>query len=291
MSDGAAGLTLDLSNYDWETFVPDCFAANGCEGVILGCQDPNIAWRMADGLRRARIPIIGVYGFDYFGTPGDLGDIWDAIAIALAYDIRRVWVDCEIDSYAGSDPFERAAEIEECVQAIEAAGLSAGIYTGSWWWVPQVNNTEQFAHLPLWHSGYYDDGRAIRTVNYGGWTDVAVHQWTDRLPFCGRDTRDANFVFEELDMAMTIEERAWVEGLAQQITDQKKQLDEQARWIDQLQTQQWGEETPPRDDANPYAQFADGANATAFELARRIDALSGPSFVGDHTHEQGKVVR
>jgi hypothetical protein len=79
---------------------------------------------------------------------------------------------------------------------VEAAGLKAGIYSGAWWWPGSTADCTEFSHLPLWHAAYPGDGREIRKVSYGGWTDVAIHQYTSSLNVCGRN-RDANYVFME----------------------------------------------------------------------------------------------
>lgn len=201
----------DISNYDMDTFDPVCFKLAGVTGVIIGCQQIAIARKQAKGLIEQAIPIIGLYGFDYFGTIGDAdspgADIGDACD--LADELRNlmgwagiIWVDAEIDGGPPVSPEQRVQEIAECIALIEGRGYRAGIYTGSWWWIPNTGNSQAFAHLPLWHAAYGSNALPIgpiTTVDYGGWTNVAIHQFTSRLEICGRG-RDANYVFMENDM-------------------------------------------------------------------------------------------
>lgn len=209
---------LDLSNYDWETFDAACLKESGCTGVIVGAQNINIADKMAADLQANDIPVIGFYGLVYFGnTAADWQDIVDACRLAKSFGVKRVWVDAEVD-VVGQDPTPEAriAQTQIAVSYIEGEGLEAGIYTGEWFWVPQMANTTQFSRLPLWNSSYWDDGREIRTVDYGGWTDVAIHQWTSTYEICGRK-RDANYVFETQEDSMTPAERAEFDALKAQV--------------------------------------------------------------------------
>jgi hypothetical protein len=211
---------LDLSNYDVPTFNTTCFKDNGVTGVILGAglRDQAIA------CRDAGITIHGFYGFVYFGDAfGEARDTALAIKDAQEFGVRRVWLDCETDANKNGwneaptpTPEQRVAAIRTQVAAIEAAGLEAGIYTGGWWWPSGTDKSTEFARLPLWHSQYADEAGTyseVRDVSYGGWTTVAIHQWTSTREVCGRN-RDHNTIWEdELDsnqLAMLDHgEKAW----------------------------------------------------------------------------------
>ena len=203
---------LDLSVYDLDTLDPECFVANGVTGVILASYP--IA-RMREAARRCRdagLVIHGFYGFCYFGSPyGELRDIDWAVQLAHEFGVRRVWVDCEKDAIEvpfsdarTATPEQRVDAIWRAVAFIEDAGLSAGIYSGSWWWDPNTGRCTEFAHLPLWNS-YYDGDPDIDGLPYGGWTTAAVEQYSSTVPICGRATRDVNRIYEEED-AMTKDE-------------------------------------------------------------------------------------
>ena len=202
--------TLDLSAYDIPTFDAACFKKAGVESVILGVYSDTTAPEQMANVGQAcvdaGITILGWYSLVYFGSPyGVTRDTKWAIQLAKRFGVERVWLDCEIDGKAigfndavPPTPASRVKEIRECVKLVEDAGLKCGIYSGSWWWPGNTGNTTEFSRLPLWHAGYLNDGSAIKTVNYGGWTDVAIHQYTSSLNVCGRN-RDANYVFMEGD--------------------------------------------------------------------------------------------
>lgn len=218
---------LDLSQYDLPTYDPACLKANGVTAAIFGVFHPSGPKVMRQAAQRALdagIAVPAFYGLPYFGSPsGEARDISWAIENCLILGVPRVWIDCEIDAKEigftddqGATPARRVRVIREMVAAIEAAGLSAGIYTGAWWWPGQTGNSTEFAHLPLWHAAYPVDGSAIRTVSYGGWSEVAIHQYTSSFNVCGRN-RDANYVFEE-ENDMTPEERAKLDAVYAALT-------------------------------------------------------------------------
>lgn len=198
-------VVIDASNYDSDTWNAPCLKAAGVERVIMGCQRPQLASPMIVSARNAGIDVRDLYAFLYFGLD-TTGQVNAAIAVGLSVGgIDTIWLDCESQAKDGTEaagliPGQRIDELKACVALVEQHGFRAGIYTGAWWWVPMMANTTEFAHLPLWHAAYPADGQPQHTVNYGGWSQVAIHQYTSTLNLCGRN-RDANFVFEEDDMA------------------------------------------------------------------------------------------
>lgn len=194
---------LDVSNYDFDTFDVTCLKAAGIEGIILGCQREDIARAMAQKAAAGALPMLGTYAFLYFGLD-TAGQAMAAIRVAKDFNIDTVWLDCESTGSLEDNhqtPDTRQRQLRDCVHLVQSHGLRAGIYTGSWWWPGYMANTTEFSHLPLWHAAYGpNSGPAdpIRTVNYGGWSAVAIHQYTSTLYVCGRN-RDANYVFEEDD--------------------------------------------------------------------------------------------
>jgi hypothetical protein len=198
---------LDVSNYDASTFAPTCFLDHGIEGVIIGGQRPALADEMASKARAAGLPVRGFYAFLYFGWDW-LNQTDAACQLTLRHGVRRVWLDCE-SSPAGANPTEppgvtpaqRLAQLRQCVAHVESLGLSAGIYTAGWWWPGMMSGSVEFRHLPLWHAAYGLEGwpaGPVRTVSYGGWSQVAIHQYTSRVELCGRE-RDHNYVFVDPD--------------------------------------------------------------------------------------------
>lgn len=211
-------VVLDISHYDLPTLNPRCFRESGVTGVICATYSPVDAphqmRRAAQSLLDEGISILGFYGFIYFGSPyGEVRDVQWAIQLAQEFEVRRVWLDCETDGVDNGftdayrpQPWERVRAIHSAVEAVEAAGLEPGVYTGSWWWPRGTGNSTDFAHLPLWNS-YYDQDPDIDGLPYGGWTTAAVEQYSSTIPICGRN-RDHNKVYELEDDPMTADERA-----------------------------------------------------------------------------------
>lgn len=205
---------LDVSNYDAATFAPECFLANGIEGVIIGGQRPALAEEMASKARAAGLPIKGFYAFLYFGWDW-LNQTDAACQLALRHGVRRVWLDCESlpggthpTEPPGVTPQQRIAQLRQCVAHVRSLGLEPGIYTAGWWWPGMMAGSVEFRELPLWHAQYGRDSwpaEPVTQVAYGGWTTVAIHQYTSRVELCGRE-RDHNYVFidpdEEDDMTL-----------------------------------------------------------------------------------------
>jgi len=200
---------IDLSHYDEATFRPDCFYQQGVRRVIIGCYLPAVARRMITGCSAAGIEVVGLYGFCYFGPSQYYvhRDTDHAIALGNEFGIRNIWIDAEQDA-AGisgvnvrvSYPAERESQLHQVVKKVRDAGFIPGIYTGGWWWNPNMNGSTAFKDLPLWHSQYGPNGAPrspIRTVSYGGWTDVSIHQYTSAKQLCGR-VRDWNYQFAEM---------------------------------------------------------------------------------------------
>lgn len=199
-------LVLDLSNYDASTFDPACMLSEGVAAIILGCQREDIADQMAAKAQAAGLPIIATYAFLYFGQD-TLGQTMAAVRISKRYGIPRVFLDCESGEGTerpGITVAERQAELRDCIHAVTTEGLAAGIYSGAFWWPSHMGNTTEWAHLPLWHAAYYNDGSRQRNVAYGGWSECAIHQWTSTLDVCGR-RRDANEVWDTslMEVGMT----------------------------------------------------------------------------------------
>lgn len=189
------GLALDLSNYDYDTFDPECLLGSGVTDLFIGCQRPDLARNMIRRAQAAGLPVRAVYAFLYFGLDS-IGQTMNAVAVAR--DTGVDWVTLDVESVppherAGITPEERIAELRRCVAYVEDSGLKVIIYTGAWYWPSYMANTTEFSAYPLWHAAYPADGRVISQVSYGGWTDVAIHQYTSQAYICGRN-RDANYI-------------------------------------------------------------------------------------------------
>lgn len=204
---------LDLSQYDLPTFDAACLKAEGAQGAILGVfsrgNPPDDMAAAAAALKAAGVPVVGFYGVIYFGDAhGQVRDVSWAIELAKRYGAKRVWLDCEIDANQAGwtaaptpTPAQRVQAIRHAVELVEHSGLLPGIYTAAWWWNPNTASSRAFAHLPLWHAQYGPNGdprSQVTHVNYGGWSEVAVHQYTSTKVICGRG-RDHNYYTLEED--------------------------------------------------------------------------------------------
>lgn len=213
------GKVLDLSNYDAPGFDAQCMAAAGVERVILGCWNQGATLGLMRGARSVGIIVEDLYTFVYYGLSWERREVENALNLARTEGgIKRVWVDCEatftdwpgdLDTETpGMTPAERVAITKAVVAQVEAAGLAVGIYSGAWWWPNKMANSPAFRHLPLWVSDYGTNDPAnprepLRTVNFGGWTVPAVHQYSSTIPVCGRE-RDHNYWFlDEEDESMS----------------------------------------------------------------------------------------
>jgi len=219
---------LDISNYQhpW----PAARAkADGCSEVIVGCQKEAIAHAIINVCVAADLPVVGLYAFLYWNVD-TIDQTRTAIRVAKKTGQQMIWLDCENSDDADPDatPWQRQTQLAECVSAVQDAGLNCGIYTGGPFWMREMGNTRDFSHLPLWYSNYgLNDATQppITKVSFGGWADVAIHQYTSLFP-CAGMLLDANYDFMEDDM--TPQEKADFELLASATfgADWRNRLDE-----------------------------------------------------------------
>jgi hypothetical protein len=224
-----SGNCVDTDNFDGDiAAVAPRWANDGCQYAIVGCQVPEIARAQVAALAGAGIHAIAVYAYLYWGYDVAV-EVAKAIGVASEARVRLVYLDCESAGEAPSvTSAVRLLQLREAVALVEAAGLAAGIYTGEPFWRGSMENSTEFARLPLWHAAYWWDRRVVASVSYGGWTRVGIHQYaatgnecyaddgvtvTSVPPFHGVNV-DYNRVFEapeEDEMPMTADEfRAWM---------------------------------------------------------------------------------
>ena len=221
--------TLDVSIYDWPTFAPPCFKANGVERLIVGASNLNAARQMVGAGRDAGLIVEDLYAFCYYGLGWESRDLDNCLRIAEELGgIKRIWLDCEAGFSDDSNPNNdteapgitveyRQAATRDQRQRVEAANLQVGIYTGAFWWTSKMGNTTEFSDLPLWLANYGTNDpnnprSPITEVNFGGWTATAAHQFSSTIGLCGRDVRDHNYWFLEED-EMSAEDIARIDRL------------------------------------------------------------------------------
>ena len=219
---------LDISN--WQHPWPAARAkADGCSEVIVGCQREADAHAIINACVAADLPVVGLYAFLYWNVD-TIDQTRTAIRVAKKTGQQMIWLDCENseDADPNATPWQRQTQLAECVSAVQDAGLNCGIYTGGPFWMKEMGNTRDFSHLPLWYSnyGFRNDATQspITKVSFGGWTDVAIHQYTSQFP-CAGMLLDANYDFMEDEMT----------------PEQLARLERVEKLAYQLASQAWGE--------------------------------------------------
>lgn len=131
----------------------------------------------------------------------------DAIAV------RRWWLDAEDTQSAFLSIYQREQFLASCESEVTRRRGVCGLYTGGWWWKPNMGNSARFSHLPLWNS-YYDDNPDESGLPYGGWQHSAVEQYAGTTTLGGMSV-DLNYdsTLEEEEMGMTPAERAEFDAL------------------------------------------------------------------------------
>lgn len=218
-------LVLDLSSNDIGLTDPACLKANGVDGVVLGVfsrgNPPHDMVALGDACVAAGVPVLATYGLPYFGADGGgvLRDSRWACDVAAHFGVTDVWMDVEADacdngwSVGRPSPGQRIQELLEVRRFIEGRGFRPGVYSYAPFWKSQMANTGLFSDLRFWLAAYGMGGfpiDPITTVGFGGWVNLAAHQYTDRWgeippyseanPRCGRAKRDANYWYEEEEM-------------------------------------------------------------------------------------------
>ena len=228
-------IVLDLSSNDLGTIDIPGFLAAGVEGVVLGVYSANpphdmaaVAQQCIDG----GLPVLGFYGLVYFGdATAEERDIRWAIDLAQQFGVQNVWMDVEVDAVDEGwkqaprpTPAQRVSALLRVETLITNAGLTPGVYTYRGFWESQMGNAAGFSQLPLWFASYGTDpgvGTPITTVDFGGWTDLAAHQFTSNWGLvhgCGRIHRDASFWYQEAEMAYGPVEAAMLKAVYDALT-------------------------------------------------------------------------
>lgn len=212
-------LIVDLSDNDLGKTDPACLKADGVDGVVIGVfsrgNPPHDMVNLGELCMSAGLPVIGVYGFPYFGDfHGLMRDTHWACDIAPHFGVTQVWMDVETDAVDQGwtaprpTPAERIDQLRTVRRYIENKGLTPGVYTFPYWWTDQMANTFAFSDLDLWLATYGPGSMPtdpLTRVNFGGWYDpIAAHQYTSLWGRatgnpCGRTdgARDASYWYKE----------------------------------------------------------------------------------------------
>jgi len=182
----------------------------GVEEIIVNSNNIRLANSFIKEARAVGIRCRMLYSYLYFGFNGSNGtidrigdEISKAITIAKENDIRTVAVDIEAVGeyeFPGTTFDGRVRDTWRAISLLEEAGLSVMVYTYPYYWTNQMRNTAQFSKYPLWLAQWADNAGGyseVRTVNFGGWINVDIHQWTSSTKIMGNDV-DHNTIFTNI---------------------------------------------------------------------------------------------
>lgn len=200
--------TLDVSNYDYDTFDTKCLKESGIKRVIFGCWDLEKTGAMIDRSLSAGLIANCVYCFIYYGLDWESREVDNAVTLRRAFPMERAFLDCESHWRENTPTEARAMTVGQRVvttghhrSTLKAAGYAPGIYTGYFWWRDNMGDSELFKDDPLWLAWYgKNDGTAARITDleaagipFGGWRRASIHQFCSTVGLCGRDSRDWNY--------------------------------------------------------------------------------------------------
>lgn len=182
---------VDMSRWGGELTAEEALAmvAEGIELVIVGTGHAGGAGLWARQQAEAAVAAgLRLEAYIYLYMAGDpVEQVGQALATLEGLPVRRWWLDAEdVDSPALS-PADRRTFLHACVSLLQGRGLTVGIYTGRWWWVPNMGDYAGFSPLPLWNS-WYDGDPDVDGLPYGGWTaeGVAIEQFQGTSMVCGQ---------------------------------------------------------------------------------------------------------
>jgi len=158
---------------------------------------------------------VEVYHFLRFNlSPAEMAGICDeTYDLALLYGMKppgRLWLDMEdIDTCQDWTAEQRIEWLWEVIRLLTGMSIPLGIYTGGWYWQSRMGDTDAFAHLPLWTSGYpfvginsFAEVGGLSPELYGGWTECLIWQYHNKGQVPGIDADvDLNWAY-----------KSWTEG-------------------------------------------------------------------------------
>lgn len=211
---------VDMSRWGGELTATEAAALRdaGIKLVIVGTGNPAGAGQWARQQAQAALDAgmaVDAYIYLYFaGDPRN--QVRDALDTLAGLQIRRWWLDAEDVESEELTPQQRQAFLSNAVVTVEhLSDAPVGIYTGGWWWRPNMADSAAFGLLPLWNS-WYDGDPDIDGLPYGGWTadDVAIEQYQGTTVLCGQSV-DLNWArdIDAGDEDMTPKERTRLENL------------------------------------------------------------------------------
>lgn len=206
---------VDMSRWGGEFTLEEASAmkAIGITHVIVGDGHPQGAGLWAR--QQAEMALsqgMTVDGYIYLYFKADASDqCRQALNTLSGLPIRMWWLDAEDTESNDLSPMERLIFLDKCLDTLkkDQPTFKVGIYTGRWWWIPMVANSDRFSLYPLWNS-YYDGNPDDSGLPYGGWTSSAIEQYEGTTNICGQSV-DLNYA-KNFEVDVTEEQfAAWFE--------------------------------------------------------------------------------
>lgn len=191
---------VDISNWsglitrkqvrDWK--------AAGVKLVICGTQRDLIAQQQ---LNMAAAEGLALEAYTYLYWAGDTAyRVRHALDVIRGHPVRRLWIDCEDAVSVFGEAEFRIAFLEAQIQnALDSCGdMPHGIYTGRWWWEPNMAGSRCFVNERVWYSHYDMQPNFNDWYNgfaFGGWEHPAGKQYAGSVQLCGVNV-DLNYFAE-----------------------------------------------------------------------------------------------
>lgn len=194
-----ADVSTPTSMAQWQTLMKQNAATFGIVRCYesSGQVDPNAVASIKAGWE-AGLSRVDVYHFPCapvsVSAEAQVQDVVQALSAANA-KFGYYWIDVEqgaawsTTDFAGNTQF-----LSQLIQAVQAQGLTVGIYTSPYEWSMVINNS-QFSQFPLWYATY-DNQTSFADFsefgNFGGWTQPVMKQYAGDVT-SGDISYDANW--------------------------------------------------------------------------------------------------
>lgn len=136
---------------------------------------------------------LDAYIYLYFGGDAER-QVADGMGVLGGLPVGTWWADAEDTDSPGLRQDERRAFLWRALRAIEGRGARAGIYTGAWWWRPNMGPSTKFGQYPLWDSYYPANDQPIVSPRvqpwqgrgYGGFGEPEIYQYHGTIDLGGQ---------------------------------------------------------------------------------------------------------
>lgn len=180
----ATTLAIDIANYagylDPETIAAWQVAGVGLVIVRASTENDKLVGIARHQLRICRdyqMPIAAYGWLRFDGEFDGATQVGLFLSTTEGFDIQFLALDCEESELRSVA--ENIAVIREAVDACRAVGVESYIYSNAAWWTraDTVDNTSEFADVPLWDAHWQSSADLGGFKEYGGWRSRAALQY------------------------------------------------------------------------------------------------------------------